>query len=157
MPKRSVLALKNYQIHAISTCYEGKNNANIASWVMQSAMKGKRMLVSLYQPDLTIELVRKSGILNVHLLGTHQRKLIQNLGKKSGREFDKLEGLEWEADFRGCPVLQESVGVIHCVVEKELEGYDHNYFECSILKQKVLLEEQEVMTTHWLKTKGIIR
>ncbi len=154
---KKVLPLKNYEIHAITTVWQDQVNANIASWVMQSAMKGKRLLVSLYHPDLTIGMVRQSGVLNVHLLGQHQKNLVRKFGKQSGRDKYKLKNVHWTPDERGCPVLPESVGVIYCEVEKELEGYDHNYFECSILRQHVFHPDAPVMSTHWLKSIGYIR
>jgi len=50
MPK-SLLKYKNYDVHSITTMYEGNSNANIATWVMQTAMGGKTVCVALYKVD----------------------------------------------------------------------------------------------------------
>jgi len=85
MPKR-LLTYKNYDIHSITTVVgagmpDERRNANIVSWLMQTSMNSKELVVALYKPDYTIELVRESGILNVNLLATDQTRLIRKLGQ----------------------------------------------------------------------------
>ena len=86
MSHKTILKYKNYDVHSITTISPlGKINANIATWVMQSAMQGKFLTVALDKTDYTIQLVRESMILNVNLLAQDQaKKLIPKLGRKSG-------------------------------------------------------------------------
>ncbi|MCU0469871.1 MAG: flavin reductase family protein [Arcicella sp.] len=112
MPRRTILKYKNYDVHSITTVSPlGKINANIATWVMQSAMQGKFLTVALYKTDYTIQLVRESMILNVNLLAQDQaKKLIPKLGRKSGLSSNKFVNLPFELDERGCPFLTEAIG-----------------------------------------------
>ncbi len=156
MPK-SLLKYKNYEVHSITTVYDGNTNANIATWVMQTAMGGKTVCVALYKVDYTIELVRASKILNINLLHTGQTSLINKLGRRSGKDSDKFKNLKFELDNRGCPFLTEAIGYIQCKVLHSTDAGDHELFVCEVLKQVVLNPEKEVMTNNFLREKGLVR
>lgn len=155
---KSLLKFKNYDVHAISTATaDGRQNANIATWVMQTAMGGKMLCVALYKIDYTIELVRESGILNVNLLAQDQTNLIPKLGRKSGRDGDKFKKLPHGLDERGCPYLSEAVGYVQCRVLNTADSGDHELFVCEVVKQVVLNPEKAVLTHHFLREKGLVR
>ncbi len=154
---RSLLKYKNYDVHAITTVHEGNYNANIATWVMQTAMGGKTVCVALYKVDYTIELVRASKMLNINLLHTGQTNLITKLGQRSGKDSDKFKNLKHDFDSRGCPFLTEAIGYIQCKVLHSTDAGDHELFVCEVLKQVVLNPEKEVMTNNFLREKGLVR
>lgn len=161
MPKR-LLKYKNYDVHSITTVagtdsLDRRQNANIVTWLTQTAMDSKVLAVALYKIDYTIELVRESGILNVNLLAVDQARLIRKLGQQSGRERDKFKNLPHALDDRGCPYLTEAIGYVQCRVLHSTDAGDHELFVCEVLKQVVLNPEKEVMTNHYLKEKKLIR
>lgn len=155
---RKFLKYKNYDIHSITNATpDGRQNANIAMWVTQTAMGGKMLCVALDKTDYTLELVKESGILNVNLLAEEQTKLIAKLGRKSGREMDKFKNLPYALDERDCPYLTEAMGYAQCRVTSYADGGDHEIVICEVLKQTVLHPEQKVMTHHFLREKGLVR
>lgn len=156
MPK-SLLKLKNYEVHSITTVSGDKMNANIATWMMQVAMGGKMVCVALYKVDYTIQLVQQSKILNINLLSTKQTGLIPKLGRKSGRDTDKFKNLKYALDDRGCPYLTEAVGYIQCKVLHSTDAGDHELFICEVIKQVPLNTDETVMTHHFLREKGLVR
>lgn len=161
MPKR-LLKYKNYDVHSITTVSNPnssgrRQNANIVTWLTQTAMDSKVLAVALYKVDYTIELVRESGILNVNLLATDQARLIRKLGQQSGRQRDKFKNLPYALDERGCPYLTEAVGYVQCRVLHTTDAGDHELFICEVVKQIVLNPEKEVMTYRFLKEKKLIR
>ncbi len=162
MPRR-LLKYKNYDVQSITTATPGtpdrdaRQNANIATWVMQTAMGGTHLVVALYQPDYTIELVRESGILNVNLLTTEQTGLIRKLGRLCGRDRDKFKNLPHALDERGCPYLTEAIGYAQCRVLHTTSAGDHDLFICEVLKQVVLNPDKTVLTNNFLKEKKIVR
>ncbi len=172
MPKR-LLKYKNYDVHSITTITTGtpdrddRKNANIATWVMQTSMGGTHLVVALYKPDYTIELVRESGLLNVNLLATDQTNLIRKLGQQSGRPAqsgpglgrtkDKFKNLPYALDERGCPYLTEAVGYAECQVLHTTDAGDHELFICKVLKQVVLNPDKTVLTNDFLKERKIVR
>ncbi|AUD03064.1 flavin reductase family protein [Spirosoma pollinicola] len=156
MPKR-LLKYKDYDVHSVTTVANGKQNANIVTWVTQTDMGGNVLAVALYKVDYTIELVRESGILNVNLLATDQTRLIRKLGQQSGRARDKFKNLPHALDERGCPYLTEAVGFIQCCVMHSTDAGDHELFICEVLTQVVLNPEKTVMTNSFLKANKLIR
>ena len=157
MSKR-LLKYKNYDVHSITTATpDGRRNANIVTWLTQTAMGGTVLAVALYKIDYTIELVRESGILNVNLLATDQPGLIRKLGQQSGRNKDKFKNLPHALDERGCPYLTEAVGYVQCRVLHSTDAGDHELFVCEVLKQVVLNPNKTVMTNDFLKEQKLIR
>ncbi|WP_375447511.1 flavin reductase family protein [uncultured Fibrella sp.] len=161
MPKR-LLKYKNYDVHSITSVANPgtstqRQNANIATWVMQTALGGSRLAVALYKVDYTIELVRESGLLNVNLLAQDQTGLIRKLGRQSGRDVDKFVRLPHAYDDRGCPYLTEAVGYVQCRVAGSIDGGDHDVFICEVLKQVVLNPGKTVLTNEYLKAKKLVR
>lgn len=154
---RRLLKYKNYDVHAITTVAGERRNANIATWVMQTAMDGSRLAVALYKVDYSIELARESGQLNVCLLAQEQTGLIQKLGRQSGRGRDKFVRLPHAMDERGCPYLTEAIGYVQCQVLDSIDGGDHELFVCEVLKQVVLNPDKTVLTNNYLKEKKIVR
>lgn len=156
MPKR-ILKYKNYDVHSITTVAGGRRNANIVTWLMQTAMGGKVLAVALYKVDYTIELVRQSGLLNVNLLAADQTGLIRKLGQQSGRDKDKFRNLPHALDERGCPYLTDAIGYVQCRVLHSTDGGDHELFVCEVLKQVTLNPDKEVMTLNQLREKKMVR
>ncbi len=157
MPSK-LLKYKNYDIHSITTTTtDGRKNANIAMWVMQTAMGGKMLCVALDKKDHTLKLVKESGILNVNLLAEEQIRLIAKLGRQSGRDVDKFKNLPYLVDERGCPYLTEAVGYVQCRVTDYADGGDHELVICEVLKQIVLHPDKPVMTHDFLRERGLVR
>jgi flavin reductase (DIM6/NTAB) family NADH-FMN oxidoreductase RutF len=155
---RTVLKFKNYDVHSITACTpDGRRNANIATWVMQTALGGKMLTVALYEIDYTIELVRESGLFNVNLLAQDQTGLIQKLGRKSGRDVDKFRRLPHALDDRGCPYLTEAVGYVACRVTGTVPAGDHTLFVGEVLRQVLLHPEKPVLTNQYLRERGLVR
>jgi len=156
MPRR-LLKYKNYDVHAITTVAGNRRNANIVTWLTQTAMGGKVVAVALYKVDYTIELVRESGLLTINLLSTEQTGLIRKLGQQSGRDHDKFKRLPYALDERGCPYLTEAIGYAQCNVLHSTDAGDHELFICEVLKQHVLNPDKTVMTYQFLKEKKLVR
>lgn len=158
MLKKRLLKYKNYDVHSITTATaDGRRNANIATWVMQSALGGKLLTVALFNVDFTIELVRESGLLNVNLLAQDQTRLIQKLGRVSGRTVDKFKNLPHALDDRGVPYLTEAIGYAQCRVVGSVESNDHTLFVCEVLRQVVLSPDKPVLTNDFLRAHGLVR
>ena len=161
MPKR-LLKYKNYDVHSITSVAGAgtearRQNANIATWVMQTALGGTRLAVALYKIDYTIELVQESGLLNVNLLAQDQASLIRKLGRQSGRDVDKFARLPHAHDERGCPYLTEAIGYVQCRVTDTADSGDHVVFICEVLKQIVLNPAKTVLTNDYLRDKKLVR
>ncbi len=156
MPK-SLLKLKNYEVHAIGSSFGDKKNLNIATWVMQTAMGGKRVVVAFYKPDLTLQLVKASGHCCISILAENQASLINKLGRKSGRDTDKLTRLEVGFDDFGNPYPANAIGYLQCEVVSWTHCLDHELAICTVLKSKVLHPGLKPLTLNFLREKKLVR
>jgi flavin reductase (DIM6/NTAB) family NADH-FMN oxidoreductase RutF len=156
MPIR-LTKLKNYEVHSIASAHGGVANANIATWVMQSALGGSHLTVALATEDYTYELVKASGRCNVHLLGEGQTDYIRKLGRRSGRDGFKLKRVPHLFDDWGIPVLTETIGYFECAVEGWLPSGDHTLASCRIERMIWLRKTQKPLTINMLREKGLIR
>ena len=80
-----------------------------------------RLLVSLSKTNHTEGLAQASGRLAITLLSDAQAGLLEPLGLRSGRDGDKLAGLETELTAAGAPVFPGGVGALDC---ETLETFD---------------------------------
>lgn len=87
-----------------------------------------RLLISLSKTNYTEALVRESGRLSVTLLSDAQADLLEPLGLRSGRDGDKLAGLEVELTDSGAPAFPGGVGALDCEVLEPLDLGDATAF-----------------------------
>lgn len=95
-----------------------------------------RIAVLLSKTNHTTGLVRETGTLAVTLLAETQLDLLEPLGTKSGRDGDKLTGLNFELTSDGDPVFPGGVGTLACHVLRETDMGDAILFLCAIRSQQ---------------------
>ena len=111
-----VSMLAQSSVYLISTQHEGRDNAAVATWIVSVSLvdhKG-RILVALSPSSFTAELVQASRRFAVQLLSEGQHDLVARLGLSSGRDTDKLGGLELARTSRGLPLVSGTCGWADC-------------------------------------------
>lgn len=134
-------------------------NMHICTYVSAVSMKPKRMMVAIYQGTQTLENVEHSGEFVLQLLHEEQFRLVNLLGKQSGKKIDKINRLarrklltEWE----GYPVLCQALAVMLLKVLNYMEAGDHRMYLCDVVTYKNL-NDGNALTTGVLGEKGVIR
>src|SRR4051812_38472049 len=94
------------------------NSAQRASLVPSSP----RISVYISKTNFSHDLVYASGILGIHLLRTSQWDLIWQLGLQSGRDTDKLRGLDVRVGATGCPLLVDVRAALECRVVNAMDA-----------------------------------
>ena len=75
-----------------------------------------RLLSVLYKANLTHELVTEKGSFSICLLAQDQSDLIPKLGFVSGRDEDKMAGLDVGLTPKGNPILKGCLAWLECQV-----------------------------------------
>ena len=105
------------------------------------AAGGKTVLtVSLWKTNYTHDLVRESGTLAITLLHESQLSLVDALGLTSGRDTDKLSGLQYNVTEAGDPWFPGGVALLSCDVLEALDLGDATSFLCAVRQQERLRE-----------------
>jgi flavin reductase (DIM6/NTAB) family NADH-FMN oxidoreductase RutF len=80
-----------------------------------------RMLVGVARMHHTWGLIEASGALALHLIGEDRLDWVWRFGLCSGRDVDKLDGLETRPGPSGAPILAAAAGWLDCRVESRMD------------------------------------
>jgi flavin reductase (DIM6/NTAB) family NADH-FMN oxidoreductase RutF len=119
-----------------------------------------RILSVLYKANLTHDLVAAKRDFSISVLSDEQTGLIPTLGFESGREHDKLDGLDFELTSHGNPVFTDSLGWLECEVIETFDFGDATAFLAAVVDMKRLREGRAMVWSaiahtlppEWLET-----
>ncbi len=134
-------------------------NMHIITYVTASSMHPKNFACCIYEGTKTLDNVEKNGHFVLQLLADTQYRLIDLLGKKSGRDTDKISRMNKRGllrDWKGFPVLKDALAVMEMRVIGKMEGGDHRIFLCETVSWQNLQEGQP-LTLDKLREKKLIR
>lgn len=121
-------------ITAVGCGRDGRVNAQISVSTFGASIvpERPRLLCVLYKANYTHELVDGRGSFTVCVLSRRQLELIPRLGFVSGRDVDKMAGLELDVTERGNPVLAGCLGWAECEVIDRLDLGDATCFLAAV-------------------------
>ena len=121
---------------AVTSHWDGKYNAQIAVAIGAASIVPSmpRVLVQIYKRNFSHELIYRSGAFALNFLRTDQLSLIEEFGLVSGRDKDKLSGVDYQLKSSGSPVLGECWGYLDCRVVNAMDGGDMTCFLGEILE-----------------------
>lgn len=137
----------SYGLYIVSSFSDGRLNAQIANTVFQITSDPIMFAVCINKKNLTHEYIEKSKLIGVSVLSTEApMDQIKRFGFKSGRDFNKFEGISYKLTESGIPiVLDNAVSYFELQVEKEIDVSTHTMFICKVLNAE-LLENKDQMT-----------
>lgn len=122
---------------AVTTHHAGRDNGMIvlsgaAGSVIPDAM---RMSVNICKSNFTHDLVMNSGIFAMHMLACGDEaalarsvEIVKTLGGHSGRDGEKMAGLNTKRGVAGAPILLDALSVVECRVVKLFDCDEMTYF-----------------------------
>jgi flavin reductase (DIM6/NTAB) family NADH-FMN oxidoreductase RutF len=122
---------------AVTTHCEGRDNGMIilsgaAGSVIPDAM---RMSINICKSNFTHDLVMKSGVFAMHMLASgdedalaRSAAIVQTLGGHTGRDGDKMAGLNIKRGVTGVPILSDALSVVECRVVKSFDCDEMTFF-----------------------------
>lgn len=145
-----------YGLFVVTSAFEGRLNGQIANTVFQVTADPPRIAVALNKENYTHELVSKSGVLGVSILcDSTPLKFIGRFGFRSGKDFDKLEGIEFFVNSSGVPcVTENAVCVIEARVVDELDAGTHTVFLADVVGGRLIKDEKPLIYAEYRARKG---
>jgi flavin reductase (DIM6/NTAB) family NADH-FMN oxidoreductase RutF len=122
-------------------------------------MKPKQIMVSIYKDTKTLEIVNNAPTFVLQLLAVNQYRMVDLLGKKSGKNIDKMSRLEKRGligQWNGYKILKDALALTELAVEDTLEAGDHKLFLCTVIDYKNL-NDGEALTLDDLRAHKLIR
>lgn len=135
-------ALRNlsYGVYIISTWDEGRPTGCTANSAMQITSDPATIAISINHQNYTNECIEKAGKFAISVLGEHSEpSLIGTFGFRSGKDFNKFDGVGYEVKGY-MPVVSDACSYFTCDVIDKMETETHTVFlgkvtDCDVLKQ----------------------
>jgi len=120
-----------------------KLNGQIANTVFQITSEPPTIAVSINKNNLTHEFIRESKMLAVSMLSQNTPlSFIGHFGFKSGRDIDKLEGINYEIGETQAPVvIENAVAYLEAKVIQEVDVGTHTIFIGEVVGADVITED----------------
>lgn len=138
----------------------GKGNMNICGYVTNISMEPKIMLISMYHHTKTLENVKQSKRALLQLLTTKHVDIVHTCGKQSGNAIDKIARVEKKhavSEYKGLPYMEDAAGFMELHFTEFLEvGGDH-LLGIAVVESAKNFSDNPILTTDYLKKKGILR
>ncbi len=149
----------NLPVYSISSKNNDNGNMHIITYASQISMQPKRFICGIYYNTQTLLNVEASGEFILQLLADTQYRLVDLLGKKTGKKIDKIGRLQKRNEleiWNNFYVLKNSLAVMHLKVVSSFDGGDHKGFLCDVIAHKNL-NEGNTLTLDTLRAKKMIR
>ena len=149
----------NLPLYSISSKTADNDNMHIITYASQISMQPKRFVCGIYHGTQTLINVETSGEFVLQLLADTQYRLVDLLGKKSGKTIDKIGRLQKRnelEEWNGFYILKNCLAVMYLKIISSFEGGDHKGFLCDVIAYKNLNEGNE-LTLDTLREHKLIR
>jgi len=132
-----------YGLYVVTSKKGDRFNGQIANTVFQITSEPPTIAVSINKNNLTWEFIKESGVFAVSVLCQDTPlSFIGHFGFKSGRDIDKLEGINYKIGQTKAPVvIDNAVSYLEAKVIKELDLGTHTIFVGEIMEADILNEK----------------
>jgi len=131
-----------YGLYVVTSRKGDRLNGQIANTVFQVTSEPPTIAVSINKNNLTWEFIRESRVFAVSVLCQDTPlPFIGRFGFKSGREIDKLEGINYRVGETKAPVvIDHAVSYLEAKVVQEMDVGTHTIFVGQVVGAEVLNE-----------------
>jgi len=130
-----VFQLLDRPVWIITAAAGPRRGGLVATWVSQASLDvGRSVLLAAIAPThFTAELILESQAFAAHLLTREQIEHAWRFGLGSGRQRDKLSGIEVTTAETGSPILPDVLAWLDCRVIKHYDAGDRLLFWADVL------------------------
>ncbi len=145
----------SYGVYIVCSMDGDKKNGQTANTVIQVASEPPTIAVSINKENLTHEYIKKSGVFTVSVLCQDTPlSFIGKFGFKSGRDTDKLEGVNYKTGTTGAPVvIDNATAYMEVKVNKEIDVGTHTMFIGELVDADVLTDKVCMTYEHYHQVK----
>ena len=151
----SALFKINYGVYIVSSKNGNRLNGQIANTVFQVTAEPPQVAISINHDNLTHEFIEKEKIFSVSILSKETPlKFIGRFGFRTGRDFNKFEGIEYKLGLTGAPiVLENTVAYIECKMVKKMNVGTHTIFVGEVVDADILSSDEPMTYSYYHEIK----
>ena len=137
-----------YGLYLVSSGDRKQGNGFISNTFFQVSSEPARFASCCNKDNYTASLILKSGGFSVAVLQQDaSAEIIGRFGYKSGRDFNKMEGMNVQYGETGVPiVLNEAIAFLECKVIQTIDVGTHFLFIGELVQARVLDDTKEALT-----------
>ncbi len=142
-----------YGLYVVTSNDGKKDNGLIVNSVMQLTSNPVQVAVTVNKSNYSHDIIKNTGMLNLNCL-TEQTPFstFEKFGFHSGRDTDKLNGVNFTRSENGLAVLSDNINAYMSLkVEQYLDFGTHGMFVCGMADAKVVSDEESVTYTYYQK------
>ncbi len=138
--KKTVLRMFTYGLYAVGVAQGDDQNLFTANWLTQVSFEPPFLALSVENDSYSIELIRQSRVFAISVFSADSRQLAAALGKRRKVKPDKLDQIRYRLGTTGCPILEEALGAVECLVTGELPAGDSTLFLAEVIHVEAMAE-----------------
>ena len=144
-----------YGLYVVSSIKGKRLNGQIANTVFQITSEPPTIAVSINKNNLTHEFIKESKVLAVSVLSQDTPlSFIGHFGFKSGRDIDKLSGINYKIGETGAPVVTDNtLAYLEARVDKEVDVGTHTIFIGKLVGAEVIKEGEPMTYAYYHQVK----
>ncbi len=139
----------SYGLYIVSSGDKNRGNGFISNTVFQVTSEPPKFAICCNKNNYTAEFIKRTGAFSASVLHTAAAPdLFGRFGYKSGKDFDKLEGLNVRyGESTGVPiVLNDSIAFLECRLVQTVDVGTHLLFIGELLHSEILDDSKEPIT-----------
>lgn len=142
----SALFKVGYGLYIVTTRENGKDSGLVVNTVSQVGNGPDLIAVGINRANFSCEVVRRTGKMNVSVLTKNVPfSIFQRFGFQSGRNADKMKGLQYGRSENNLPYLTEYANAyLSLQVVSTVDLPSHTLFLCTVEESAVLSKEESV-------------
>lgn len=144
-----------YGMYIICSRKGDKFNGQVVNTVVQASSEPPTIAVCINKGNLTHEFIKASGVFTVSILARDAPlSFIGRFGFKSGRDVDKLEGVNHRQGVTGVPIVQDhALAYLEARVVQEMDVGTHTDFLGELVGADILKEGEPMTYAYYLDVK----
>lgn len=120
----------------LTSAAAGRSGGLIATFISKASLVPElpRIGAGIAKHHHTWELIERSQAFALHLFTERQLDWVTRFGLHSGRDVEKLSGLEIQTSATGSPILSEALAWLDCRVEASLDTGDRTFYLAQVVE-----------------------
>ncbi len=146
----------SYGMYVVASGGPGDCNAQIANTVFQITSAPPALGLSINKLNYTHEFLEKSGVFSISVLSEEaDMRFIGRFGFRCGRDFPKMEGVQFRTGVTGAPIITEKTcAFLEGKVTGSLDCGTHTLFLGEVLEAGILNEQPPMTYAHYHQVKN---
>jgi len=142
-----------YGLYIVSSGDKNRGNGFIANTVFQVTSEPPKFAVCCNKNNYTSGIIKNTGAFSVSILQQEASpEIYGTFGYKSGRDVNKMEGLNVKYGETGVPVvLNDTIAYFECKVVETVDLGTHNMFIGELVQSEVIDGTKEPLTYDYFR------